>query len=76
MTYKKINHSHIIKSLPNIWQKTENISIVTYKLGKKVRNNILNYKDAVNSIYLDEEVSFSIDTDYKNQDFATLIINI
>ena len=30
------------------------IPIVTYNLDNIIRNNILNYKDAVNSIYVDE----------------------
>ena len=34
-----------------------------YKLRKTIRNKILNNKDAVNSIYADEKVSFSINTD-------------
>ena len=35
----------------------------TYKLGKTIANNVLNYKDVVNLIYIDEEVSCSLLTD-------------
>ena len=33
--------------------------MVVYKLSNTVRNKILNYKDTVDSIFIDEEVSFS-----------------
>ena len=35
---------------------------VTYKLGKTIRNKISNYKEAVNSIYVDGNVSFYLIT--------------
>ena len=54
---------NIIKLLPNTFQKEENIPTITYKLGKTIRNDILNYKEAVNSIYTDDEASYSINTD-------------
>ena len=47
---KIFNHPEIIKTLPCNLQKKDNISTVTYKLGKTIRNKILNYKDVVNSI--------------------------
>ena len=33
------------------------------KPPKSACNNIFNYKEAVNKIYIDEEVSFSLNTD-------------
>ena len=36
---------------------------VTHKLVNTTRNNNLSYKDVVSSIYVDEEVSFSLNTD-------------
>ena len=36
---------------------------VTYQPGKMIRNKILNCKDAVSSIYVDEDVSFRLTTD-------------
>ena len=60
---KIFNHPDIIKTLLYNLRGKDSIPIVTYKLGKTIRNNILNYKDAVNSIYVDEEVSLSLNTD-------------
>ena len=40
----------------------ENVSVVSYILGNKIRNKIVNYKETVNSVFIDEEVSFSNDT--------------
>ena len=38
--------------------------VVTYQLGKTIRNKIFNYKETVNSIYVDEDVSFCLNTDH------------
>ena len=35
----------------------------TYQLRKTIRSKIVNYKEAINSIYVDENVSFSLNTD-------------
>ena len=34
-----------------------------YQLTKKVKNKIVNYKDVANSIYVDKDLSFSLNTD-------------
>ena len=47
-----INYPNIIKTLSYNLQKKGRIPAVTYKLGDTIRNNNLNYKDAVNSIYV------------------------
>ena len=47
-------------------QKKGSIPTVTYKLDNTIRNNILNYKDVVNSIYVDEEVSICWNTDLRD----------
>ena len=60
---KTYNHSDIIKKLPFNLQKKNSVPTVTYKLANNIRNNILNYKDVVKSIYVDEEVPFSLNTD-------------
>ena len=57
------NLPEVIQLLPSELQTKENIPVVTFKLGNTVRNKILNYKETVNSIFADEEVSFSLDTD-------------
>ena len=62
-------------------QKTkESISIMTYKIGITMRNNTLNYKDVVNSSYIDAEVSFILYKltyeNVKNQNFESSITNI
>lgn len=51
---KIINQTDIIKTLPYNLKEKESIPSVIYNLGYTVRNNILNYKDVVNSIYIDE----------------------
>ena len=49
--------------MPNKLQEKENISAVTYKLGNNIINKILSYKKVLNSIGVDEEISFSLTTD-------------
>ena len=44
-------------------QSDENIPMVTYKLNNTVRNKIFNYKQTVEDIRVDEEVSFTLNTD-------------
>ena len=75
---KIVNHPDIIKLVPCNLQKKGSIPTVTYKPGNITRNKILNYKD-VNSIYVDEEVLFSLQTnlrDCENQNFVTHITYI
>ena len=60
---KIFNPPDIIKTLTYNLQQKETIPTVTYKLSNNMRNNTLNCKDAVHSIYIDEEVSFSLNTD-------------
>ena len=52
----------VISSLPSDLQSEDHIPVVTYKLGGTIRNKILNYKDTVESIYIDDEISFTRDT--------------
>ena len=59
---KIFRHQDVISVLPEDLQGDDNIPVVTYKLGGTIRNKILNYKDAVESIYVDDEVSFSLNT--------------
>ena len=40
-----------------------NNSALTYQLNKTIRNKIVNYKEAVNYLYVDENVSFFLYTD-------------
>ena len=49
--------------LPDKFKNNEINPTVTYQIGKTIRNKILNYKEAVNSIYGDEGVSFCLNTD-------------
>ena len=60
------NHSGFIITLPCNLQKKESIPTVTYKPGYNKRNKILNYKDVVNSIYVDKEVLFSLKTNLRD----------
>ena len=47
---KIFDHSDVIKTLTYNLQKKDSMTTVTYKVGNTIRKNILNYKDAVNSI--------------------------
>ena len=51
------------KTMPCKLQKKDSILTVTYKLDNTVKNKIINYKDVINSIYVGEKVSFSLNTD-------------
>ena len=53
-----LNHPDVIEILPYDIQNKENIPIVTYQLGNTVRNKLLNYKETVNSIFVNEEATF------------------
>ena len=44
--------------LPRELENKENRPEVTYKLTNAIKNKILNYKDTVNSIYAEDEISF------------------
>ena len=44
-------------------QNKENRPIYTYKLTNIIRNKILSYKDTVNLIYCEDEISFTFNTD-------------
>ena len=50
-------------ALPCDLRDKYSITVVTYKLGGTIRNKILNYKETVNSMSVDEEVSFCLNTD-------------
>ena len=49
--------------MPCKLQKKDSILTVTYKLDNTVKNKIINYKDVINSIYVGEKVSFTLNTD-------------
>ena len=44
-------------------QSKENRPVVTYKLTNTFRNKFLNYKETVNFIYVEDEISFNLNTD-------------
>ena len=58
-----LNLPDVFSLLPNKIQDEENRPVVTFTLGKTIRNKILNYKETVDSIFIDDEVSFSLDSD-------------
>ena len=58
-----INDKDIITLLPSDLQNKESNPVITFCLENTIRNKVVNYKDTVNSIIVDEEVSFSLDTD-------------
>ena len=51
----------------------DEIAVVTYSLNSTIRNKILNYKETVNSIIVDEDVSFTLNSepcDCENSSFC------
>ena len=44
----------VLNLLPDVLQKQENIPVVTYKLGKTIRNKIVNYKNVVSTLFFQE----------------------
>ena len=63
---KIFNSPEIIQLLPLKIQAEEHIPVVSYKLCGTIRNKILNYKETVSSIYVDEDVSFVTNSDECN----------
>lgn len=60
----KNTYTDIIKTPSYNLQGNENIPAVISKFRNKIRNNILNYIYAVDAIYADGEVSFSLNKDF------------
>ena len=58
-----LNHPDIVSALPEGMRNKEDIPVVTYKLGSTIRNKILNYKETVDSIFVDDEVSFTLNSE-------------
>lgn len=65
------NSSDVMTLWPLNIQTNENNPTVAYRLGKKIRNNIMNYKEAVDWIYIDEEIAFSVNTDQSDYTSST-----
>ena len=55
-----------IQLLPLKIQAEEHIPVVSYKLCGTIRNKILNYKETVSSIYVDEDVGVVTNSDERN----------
>ena len=53
----------VIAQLPRELQKKESRPVITFKLTCTIRNKILNYKDCVDSIYVEDEILFILNTD-------------
>ena len=67
------NHPNTVNKLPPDMQTKDDIPMVTFKLNNTIRNKILNYKETVNSITVDEEVSFTLNSepcDCENSSFC------
>ena len=60
---KILHDPEVVLKLPVEMQNNDDIPVVTYRLAGTIRNKILNYKDTVNSIFVDDEVSFNLNTD-------------
>ena len=60
---KLLHDPEVVSKLPIDMQQKEDIPVVTYRLGGTIRNKVLNYKDTINSIFVDDEVSFNLNTD-------------
>ena len=60
---KLLNHPDLVPLLPNSLQDRENRPVVTYKLGPTIRSKIFNYRQTVESIFVDDEVSFTLNSE-------------
>ena len=49
--------------LPIELQTEENRPVIAHSLSKTIRNTILNYKETVNYFVIDDEVSFTINSE-------------
>ena len=58
-----LNLPEVAFQLPDKFKNNVKNPTVKYQLGKTIRNEILNKKEDVNSIYGDEYVSFCLNTD-------------
>ena len=58
-----LNCPEISSLLPNELQIEENRPVVTHSLSKTIRNTILNYKETINDIVIDDDVSFTINSE-------------
>ena len=63
---KIFNSPEIIQLLLLKIQAEEHIPVVSYKLCGTIRNKMLNYKETVSSIYVDEDISFVTNSDECN----------
>ena len=54
-----LNKPDVIAQLPRELQCKEKRPVITYKLTNTIRNKISNYKDTVNSIYVEDKISFT-----------------
>ena len=83
--YKYHTYYRILKSegfntqLPGKIQLQPIISVTTYSLTPALRNQILNYKETIESIILDDEISFSSSAgtwDCERSTFHTFMVKI
>ena len=61
-----LNLPEVVSKLPSDMREKEEIPVVTYSLTNTIRNKILNYKETVESIYVDEDVSFTLNSESCN----------
>ena len=59
--------------LPREAQNKENRPIITYTLTNTIRNKTLNYKDTVNSIYVADEILFTLNIDLCECEYSPFI---
>ena len=60
---KILTKSAAIAQLPRELENKKNRPVITYKLINTIRNKLLTYKDTVNSIYVENEILFALNTD-------------
>ena len=53
----------MIAQLPREFQNKENRSAIIYKFTNLIKNKILNYKNTVNLIYVEDKILFKLNTD-------------
>ena len=60
--------------LPRELQNKENRPVITYQLTNTIRNRVSNYRDTVNSIYFENEISFILNDDLCEREHSPFIV--
>ena len=60
--------------LPRELQNKENRPVITYQLTNTIRNRVSNYRDTVNSIFVENEISFILNDHLCEREHSPFIV--